>query len=79
MVKELEQEIAFYKATKPELLRAGHEGKIVLIKGRELIGLFATKEEAYRDGYRRFGNGPFLVKRLQEVEPVEIVPIAFPG
>ena len=78
MVKELETEIAFYKETKPELLRAGHEGRIVLIRGREIIGFFGAKQEAYREGYQRFGNGPFLVRQIREIEPVEIVPLAFP-
>ena len=49
-VKELETEIAFYKETKPELLRSGHEGRIVLIRGREIIGVFVVKQEAYREG-----------------------------
>jgi hypothetical protein len=76
MVKELEQEVSLYGQMKPQLLRAGHEGEFVLIKGRELIGLFATKEEAYREGFRRFHAGPFFVKRIQETDPVEVVPLA---
>jgi len=79
MVKELEQELSLYEQMKPELLRAGHEGQFVLIKGRELIGLFAAKEDAYREGFRRFRAGPFFVKRIQQVEPVEVVPLAIPS
>jgi hypothetical protein len=79
MVKELEQEIALYDQTKPRLLREGRAGQFVLIKGRELIGLFSTKEEAYHEGFRRFHAGPFFVKRIQKVEPVEVVPLAIPS
>ena len=79
MVKELEQELSLYEQMKPELLREGHEGQVVLIKGRELIGVFATKEGAYHEGFRRFHAGPFFVKRIQQVEPVEVVPGAIPS
>ena len=66
------QEIATYKARLPELLE--HEGEYVLIKGDEVIGFFKGSRAALREGYRRFGIVPFLVKKVAAVEPVIYIP-----
>lgn len=71
-VAEIAEEIATYKARLPELL--AHEGRFVLIKGKDVIGFFDTSSEAIREGYRRFGVVPMLVKRIAAVEPVIYIP-----
>src|SRR5437868_10475727 len=59
----LEEEVAFYNARKAEWLRL-YEGRFALIKGRELVGTFATLEEAYEHGLSRFGNVPMLIRQI---------------
>ena len=48
-------------------------GKYALVKGNDLVGTFSTELEAIREGYRRFGNEPFLVKHIVEAD----VPLNF--
>jgi hypothetical protein len=67
MPTQLDRELETYAAHKGELL-ASDRGKIVLIKNDEVCGTFDTQMDAIRDGYRRFGNVPFLVKQVVEVD-----------
>lgn len=70
------QEIATYKSRLPELL--AHEGKYVLIKGDQVIGFFDDSQAARREGRRRFGLVPLLVKKIAAIEPVIYIPnVAF--
>jgi fibrillarin-like rRNA methylase len=72
-VVELEEELEFFKSNRKEWLEK-YRDKYVLIKRRELIDVFATLEDAYKEGVKRFGNQPFLIKQVVEVEPVEKTP-----
>ncbi len=67
----LEKELATYKANLPSLLEK--QGKFVLIHGDDVIETFAAYEDAIKDGYRRFGLEPFLVKQIQAIESVQYV------
>jgi hypothetical protein len=63
----LEREIKTYEREKDELLgRAA--GKFVLIHDEEIVGEYESQADAIGEGYRRFGNVPFLVKRIEEFE-----------
>lgn len=70
----LKEELAFFNEKKDELLRT-HPGQFALIKGRTLLGIFPTREEAYAEGVQRFGGESFFVHRVVEIEPVEQVPL----
>ena len=48
----------------------GQEGRFVLIKGEQILGLFESQEDARGHGYRTFHNQPFLVHQLREREPL---------
>jgi hypothetical protein len=48
-------------------------GKYALVKRNDLVDTFETELEAIREGYRRFGNEPFLVKHIVEAD----VPLNF--
>ena len=48
-------------------------GKYVLIKDDRIVGVFDSEMDAAHQGYERFGNVPFLVKQVVEVE----VPLDF--
>jgi hypothetical protein len=64
----LEKEIATYNARLTELKQ--HEGKFVLIQSEVVIDLFTSYDDALKEGYKRFGLTPFLVKQIHAVEPV---------
>jgi hypothetical protein len=52
------------------LLAEGHEGKWVLLKGEQIIGLFETREEARDEGYRRFLLSGFLIQPILTYHPL---------
>jgi hypothetical protein len=63
----LEMESKYYAEHKAELL-ASYEGQFVLVRGSELAGAFTTDREAYEAGLKRYGNEPFLIRRVQRQE-----------
>ena len=65
----LEREMATYRANLLELLL--NEGKYVVIKAEEIAGARETLEEALEAGYERYGPGPWLVKQIAKVEPIQ--------
>ena len=69
----LEQELTYYEEIKEELLN-NHQGKFVLIHRRELLGVYDTDEEAYAQGVRRFGTGPFLIQPVADEDPEDKYP-----
>ena len=69
----LQEERAFFDANRDKLLRE-HAGKFALIKGAELIGTFDTDETAYTEGVDKFGNSPFLVRKIEETDPTAQFP-----
>ncbi len=44
------------------------KGKYVLIKGEDVVDVFEDRTDALVRGYREFGNHPFLVKKVTDVE-----------
>lgn len=67
MPNPLKKELEVYEAQKAELIGKSN-GKFVLIKGDKAIDTFDTKIDAIRHGYEKFGNKPFLVKQIVELE-----------
>ena len=67
-VAALAEEIATYRRCLPELLRQ-HEGEFVLIKGTEIAGFFPDLSAGLREGYRRFGIVPLLIRQIA-VRPI---------
>jgi hypothetical protein len=74
---ELAEERATYRDRLPELVRE-HEGRFVLIKGQNLVGVFSDRSAALQEGYRRFGIVPFLVRQVAASEPVVYLPNVVP-
>ncbi len=54
----------------PRLIAEGHEGKFVLVKGAEIIGLYPSYLEANAEGCRRFLTEPFLIHEIQTEIPL---------
>jgi hypothetical protein len=65
----LETEVGFYNELLPELLEQG-EGKYVVIKGRELLGVYGDSDLAYGAGLERYGFTSFLLRPIRAVQPV---------
>ncbi|MBI4501536.1 MAG: hypothetical protein HY700_10275 [Gemmatimonadetes bacterium] len=63
----LEEELQTYEDNREKLLGSS-KGKFVLIKGAEVVGVFDSQLDAIGQGYEKFGNVPFLVKQILEVE-----------
>jgi len=70
---ELERELKFFESKRKEWLK-DYKDKFVLIKEEELIDVFSTFEDAYKEGVKRYGNQPFLIKKVTEEEEVEKLP-----
>ena len=63
----LEKELEVYQANKAQLVEQ-FEGRFVLVKDDQIVDVFETRLDAIRQGYKRFGNTPFLVKQIVDVE-----------
>jgi hypothetical protein len=59
-----------YRREVGRLLAEGSEGRHVLIKDEQIVGLWDTHDEAMTAGYQRFPGQPFLVHQVQERERV---------
>jgi hypothetical protein len=66
----LAQEWLTYKREMPRLLAEGQEGRFVLIKGEEVIGIWDTWREAVDTGRVRFGMVPLMVHQIQAQERI---------
>jgi hypothetical protein len=67
----LADELVTFRDHLQELLR--DEGKYVLIKGREVIGIYGRREEALREAVSRFQDAPVLVKQIVAKELIHKV------
>jgi hypothetical protein len=59
-----------YRREVARLLAEGREGQFVLIKGQQLVGLFASEQEALGQGYQTFPGQAFLVHQVCQREPL---------
>lgn len=57
---ELKRQFDFYIKNQSELTK-NHEGKILLIHGEKLVGVFDTKTEAFQHGKSLFAPGSFMI------------------
>ena len=64
----LETETAYFDAHLDEWMRT-YAGKIALVKGERLIGMFDTYEHALAEAARRFGLASFLMREVSRDEP----------
>jgi hypothetical protein len=69
----LEQELKFYEQHRHEFV-AVHPRRFALIKGEELIGVFATMQEAYGSSIAKFGNVPVLIRQILPADPAHGIP-----
>ena len=55
------EEFKYYKDNKRELL-AKYEGKFLVIKGKELLGVYDSEMDAYNEGQKKAALGSFLIQ-----------------
>lgn len=61
----LSQEIAAYDRMR-NVLEVDHFGKWVVVHDEELVDTYEDFEDAAEDAIRRFGRGPYLIRRVGE-------------
>jgi hypothetical protein len=59
----LKKELETFEENKEKLLKESY-GKFVLIKDKVIIEIFDTQADAIKVGIDKFGNDPFLVKKI---------------
>ena len=59
----LVRELTAFEARRAELER-DHFGEWVLFRGTELIGIFESLDSTADEAVRRFGRGPYLIRRV---------------
>ena len=69
--KALEAEIAAYEAHHEELRETYPEDHWVVVKGTEIIGVYADVDQAVSAAHEQFGEQPYL---LRQVKPIPFVP-----
>jgi hypothetical protein len=57
-----------YRREVARLLAEGNEGRYVLIKGQQIIGIWDTREDASMMGHKLFLFQSFLIHQIQERE-----------
>jgi hypothetical protein len=67
MAASLDRELETYAKHRDELLGKS-AGQYALIHKDEVLGVYESKSDALKEGYRRLGNVPFLVKEIVPVE-----------
>jgi hypothetical protein len=69
----LERELQTYLREKPMLLADGKEGRFALIFGEKVDSVWHCQTDALDVGYGKFYPQPFMVKQINEKEPVYTV------
>jgi hypothetical protein len=69
----LDEEIRYYEENLSAWLEK-YEGRIALVKGRELVGVFNTDDEAISTAARLFGLKDVLIRKVQRFRPSVQVP-----
>ncbi|VTU01594.1 unnamed protein product [Gemmataceae bacterium] len=60
----------FYRREAGRQLAEGHEGRWLLVKGEEIIGIWDSREEAFAAANKRYLMQPRLVKQILTHEPI---------
>jgi hypothetical protein len=66
----LNEEWDVYRREVGRLLAEGHEGRWVLIKGPDVIGLYDTYDESHNEAIRRYWLEASLTKQILTNEPL---------
>ena len=67
MDNPLKKEFEYYKKEQKDLVDK-YEGKFVVIKDREVKGVYDTEIEAYQESQKQYELGSFLIQKVEEGE-----------
>ncbi len=67
MATLLDAELQTYEKNRESLLGSA-DGKFVLIKGEQVVGVYESEMDAINQGYRQLGHVPFLVKQVLKID-----------
>ena len=56
-----QQELDFFMAHQDELVRA-HRGKVLVIRGTQVVGVYSTPLEAYLEAQKSYKLGTFMIQ-----------------
>ena len=59
--EKLEKELDYFIKNQKKLVEK-HEGKFLVIKNQEIIGVYDTEMEAYREAQKEYKLGTFLIQ-----------------
>jgi hypothetical protein len=62
---DFSREMAAYERERERLVRE-HLGQIALVHGDDVIGAFSTADEAFLEGFRRFGTAKTMLKEIRD-------------
>ncbi len=66
------REEAAYQKGKEQMVR-DHLGKIALVRLDEVIGAFDTADEAFLEGFRRFGMVKMMVREIRDPDGPDFI------
>ncbi len=69
----VQEEFELFQANKDEWIKE-HEGRFVLIKGKQVVGFFDDEQHAIDEGLKRFPNTAFFVDEVAEKDDIRFVP-----
>jgi hypothetical protein len=70
----LYHEWSFYRDEVGRLLGEGHDGRFILIKGKEIIGIWDTHAEAQAVALQKYLRQPCLIHQIRRWEPIVRLP-----
>jgi hypothetical protein len=70
----IKNEIITYRRELSRLLDEGHEGRVALIKGDQVISIWDTFEDAYQAGRERFGLDVFIAQPIDPRDQLRVFP-----
>jgi len=62
-VADIDKELATYERLREDL-EAHHMGEWALVHDEQLVGTFASFDDAAQEAVRKFGRGPYLIRQV---------------
>lgn len=62
-VADIDKELVTYERIRQEL-EAHHMGEWALVRGEELVGTYASFDEAAKEAVAKYGRGPYLIRQV---------------
>ncbi len=62
MENSIETELKFFESIEPQLIR-DHLDKFVVVKDKDIKGIYDIEQEAYAEASKNFQEGTFLIRQ----------------